>query len=193
MIETTTEPTVVAVFKHRAQAHRAVDALLEAGFATDQIRLEDHGGQHDHLTHQEAEASVARSWPVRFVAVGAGLGGGVGAAAAWLMGWTRRVIELPPRRDLLARMRRRGVLGPALIGIGLGAAGGYALAEWMRPPAPRESEPVDWYEGSLERGRAVVQVRTDSRGEEVEAILKAYGGRGVHRLAQAEPIEPVVT
>jgi hypothetical protein len=167
--------TVVAAFKHRAQAQRAVDAMLECGFDATRIRIE--GGEEHQFTPIVETAPPAPPpvwapfWPIPAGAVGGALAG----AAVWGAGWTRRV-----------RWRwLRGGFGPALVGLGLGAAGGLALAMLSRADAdamavPSLDPPAHYDEGSLERGHSRVIVAPGDRIGEAETLLRSFGGRGVH-------------
>src|SRR5262249_21006328 len=181
--------TVVAAFKHRAQAQRAVDALLDAGFAQTQIAIEATEEWHHYETEatleQEAMAAeasppTAGRWPVP---AGAFLGGAVGGGAAWLArrgrprwqrgGWTR------------------GQVGMVAAGALVGAAGGMALlTAWRRgeaPALPDDRAGASYDQGSLERGHAIVTVAPGERLAEAEGLLRAFGGRGVHvRMVEPE-------
>jgi hypothetical protein len=179
--------TVVAAFKHRAQAQRAVDALLDAGFDETSIAIEASDEWHHHeeavdTSSAEAEPGWHRAparWPVP---AGAFLGGAAAASAAWLNqrrrawwqhgGWARGEI--------------------ALIAAGaiLGAAGGLALmTTWRRQAAPAVGGldgGVEYDQGSLERGHAIVTVAPGERLTDAETLLRTFGGRGVHLRAAEE-------
>jgi hypothetical protein len=183
--------TVVAAFKHRAQAQRAVDALLDAGFEDARIAIEatEEWRHHDEEAVEQPPASVSPSggavparWPVP---AGAFLGGALAAGAAWI---TRR------RRPWWQRGAWTGGQ-VALVAAGaiVGAGGGLALlTAWRNGDAPALADAyggVEYDEGSLERGHAIVAVEPGERLAEAESLLRTFGGRGVHVRAAPEPVE----
>ncbi|HEY3111406.1 MAG TPA: hypothetical protein VGL23_21800, partial [Chloroflexota bacterium] len=168
--------TVVAAFKHRAQAQRAIDALLDAGFDETSIAIEASEEWHHHEQEETIDASSAdvepgwRRAPARWpVPAGAFLGGAVAASAAWLNqrrhawwqrgGWARGEIAL------------------VAAGAVVGAAGGLALmTAWRRQAAPAAGElygRVEYDQGSLERGHAIVTVAPGERMDDAETLLRA--------------------
>jgi hypothetical protein len=181
--------TVVAAFKHRAQAQRAVDALLDAGFDEASIAIE----ASEEWRHHEQEAALDGSsadvepgWrraPARWpVPAGAFLGGAVATSAAWLnrrRAWWQR------------GGWARGEIALVAAGAVLGAAGGLALmSAWRREAATAAGElhgGVEYEQGSLERGHAIVTVAPGERLADAETLLRAFGGRGVHLRAAEEP------
>jgi hypothetical protein len=182
--------TVVAAFKHRAQAQRAVDALLDAGFADALISIEatEEWRHHEGEAADDAAPLAAPSqglaparWPVP---AGAFLGGAVAAGAAMVAqrrrswwqrgGWTRGQIAL------------------VAAGAFVGAAGGLALLTGWRgddgSAGPDGRGRAEYDQGSLERGHAIVTVAPGERLADAESLLRAFGGRGVHVRAP-EPVE----
>jgi hypothetical protein len=181
--------TVVAAFKHRAQAQRAVDALLDAGFEETRIAIEaaEERRHHDETAVDRSPAAVSPIWgaaPARWpVPAGAFLGGALAAGAAWVRrrrrswwqrgGWTRGQVAL------------------VAAGAVAGAAGGLALlTAWRREGAPALDGAhggVEYDEGNLERGHTLVTVEPGERLADAESLLRAFGGRGVHVRAAPEP------
>jgi hypothetical protein len=176
METTTTDSRLVVLFRHRAQAQRAVDALLDAGLTAAQITLTEP--DHDLPRKLEEDAHTVHAPTTAETGMGTGVGALVGAAAGALTGWSRR------RRTALS-VALWSAFGSA---VGAGAA---ALVAWIfgRDGAPRmELEPVHYDEGSLERGRAMVTVDAGAMNARAEEILLEFGGRepGKWRTARAD-------
>jgi hypothetical protein len=172
----TTDDRVVTVFRHRAQAQRAVDALLEAGFGAERITLTEP--DHDLPARLEADEHTAHAPTPAERGFGAGLGALLGAAAGGLLGRRRR------------RWTWASVAAWAAFGSAVGAAC-VALVVWFfgrNRPEPMALAPVHFDEGSLERGRAMVTVDGGDEAARAEAILLEYGGRepGKWRTAKWE-------
>src|SRR5947207_3070903 len=75
---------VVTVFRHHAQAQRAVDALLDAGFESGQITLsEPDPDVLRHLEPEERDDAAPMASAPTFAAVGAGFGVLLGALVGW--------------------------------------------------------------------------------------------------------------
>lgn len=154
---------VVAAFKHRAQAQRAVDALLEVGFTPANLRLD--WAEHAHAAFaSEPDDPTLINTPLAIALVGF-LGGAIatGVGVAFGLGkggWWR-------------------VLPVALAGLALGGGAAAAYGYLSRSPAPIQ-QPATYDQGSLDRGHAVVTVATRDRILEVETLLRGFGGRAVH-------------
>lgn len=161
----TTEGRVVAVFRHRAQAQRAVDALLQAGFDAGQITLTEP--DHDLPAKLAADRHTTRAATPIEGGIGVAFGALLGAVAGGLTG-----------RSLLGRTWLSVALWAAL-GSSAGAAGAAAVAFVLgRRHAERlPVEPVHYDEGSLERGRAMVTIDPANQVARAEEILLEYGGR----------------
>jgi len=165
----TTNSTVVGVFANRAQADRAIDALYNAGFRSDQIgvAMRDQEGLGSRSatpitnTTTDEAAENAGTGAMAGAAAGVGIGGLVG------LGVLAGVIP---------------VIGPAIAAGTLGvilsnAAGGAAVAGlagsligWGIP-----EEHARHYESEFSAGRAVVTVSAGARADEVRRILRTNG------------------
>ena len=160
---------ITAAFKHRAQAQRAVDALLESGFSPGDVRLDWAEHAHEAFADDPQAPIAATVGGPRPLALG-GAGGAIAAAAAgWAFGLTKgnwwRMLPL------------------ALAGLALGGGGAAAYGYMTRPGqlwGPPMGGGAGYSEGSLERGHAVVTVATEGRILEVEDLLRSFGGRAVH-------------
>ena len=181
------ETRVVMVFRHHAQAQRAVDALLDAGFTRDEITLSEPDAEI--LLQLDAEPPQALPPDAGLPAL-AVAGAALGATLGGLGGW-------------LGRPLGRGLGRNLTLGVVLGAAVGAAVARLAvrfygatpEPTAPELAlEPVQYDQGSLDRGRAMVTVESLSRLDECDQILRSFGGRRpAHtRAPERGPLEPPV-
>lgn len=173
-MDTTTEGRVVTLFRHRAQAQRAVDALLDAGFKAEQITLTEPNHDLPRLLEEDAQ-KVHPPTPAE-TRIGSGFGALVGAVAGALTGLGRR------RRTAFSV----GLWAAFGAAVGAGAA---ALVAWVlgRGAEPGLGlEPVHYDEGSLERGRAMVTVDAGTLNGRAEEILLEFGGREPGRWRNAK-------
>src|SRR5947209_20026131 len=99
---------VVGVFADRAEAERAVDDLVRAGFTTDQIGVVVRGGEAAH-TRPVVQADVT---PEEGAAAGAVTGGVLGTLAG-----VGVALTIPAVGPALALGILAGVLGGATLGI----------------------------------------------------------------------------
>jgi hypothetical protein len=154
---------VVAVFRDRDAADRAVDALGKAGFRNDQIGVVTHDSRGKNVAHQQGEAEThAGSGAVAGLVAGAGIGGLVGLGV--LAG------VLPVIGPALAAGTLATILSNAAGGAALAGLGG-ALIGWGMP-----EEDAKYYEGELHSGQVVVTVHAEDRSEKAHAILMSNGG-----------------
>jgi len=165
----TTTSTVVGVFADRTQADRAIDALYNAGFRSDQIGvvMRDQDGVGSSRsgtltdTNTDEAAANAGTGAMAGAAAGVGIGGLIG------LGVLAGVVP---------------VIGPAIAAGTLGvilsnAAGGAAVAGlagsligWGVP-----EEHARHYESEFSAGRAIVTVAAGARADEVRRILRTNG------------------
>jgi hypothetical protein len=182
----TAAKTVVALFEFEEQANRAVDDLVEHGFARDAINVV---AGHE-LSHPEEFVSAEENTQGKLLgALGKGLvvGGGAGALAGGVA-------------SLLVPVVGPFVLGGALattfFGASLGGAVGGAMGVLME--AGVDESDARLFESALRHGGVVVTVRTDeSHAREAVGILDRRGaldmdehgsndgGRGVNRVPGA--------
>jgi hypothetical protein len=159
------ETRVVAMFRHRAQAQRAVDALLDAGFTADQITLTEPDHDLPRKLDRD-ERAVHAPTPVE-AGFGATVGAVLGAIAGALLGWRR------PRRSV---WKTAGWAGFGAC-VGAGATALVARVLGQTGATPLDLEPVHYDQGSLERGRAMVTVDAGPSNGQAESILLEFGGR----------------
>jgi hypothetical protein len=163
--------TVVGVFNDRTQADRAIDALYNAGFRSDQIGvvMRDQGG-----ASVQTGATSTSDLDVDDGATNAGTGAAAGAAAGVGIGG---LIGLGVISGVVP------VIGPAIAGGTLAgillsnAAAGAAVAGLAGSLIGWgvSDEDARYYESEFSSGRAVVTVSAGARDDEARQILRSYG------------------
>lgn len=156
--------TVVGVFQFSDDAQRAIEALKDAGFRSEDIGLTMRDVQEARALADERGASAGAG-----AATGALAGGALGGLAGWLVGIG--ALAIPWVGPIIAA----GPLAAALTGAAVGAAGGGLLGALTGMGVPEEE--ARWYESEVGRGGTLVTVRADGRYEEARGILKDYGAR----------------
>jgi uncharacterized protein (TIGR02271 family) len=153
---------VVGVFNEQNMAERAVQALEDAGFDSDQIGFARRDGTADGqegATRTEG-AGDAGGGAVTGAVTGGVLGGILGAAAALLIPGIGPVVA-------------GGILATTIGGAALGAAAGGLLGALTNMGVPEEE--AQYYQGEFEQGRTIVTVRTSDRQREAIDILRRHG------------------
>jgi len=165
----TPTPVRVGVFARVAQAERAVEELLEAGFRREQISVicpKCGPGQLAEVEHVEPAGGHAAKAAAGGGAIGAVLGGLATVAGLTATGGL----------GLLAA-------GPLLAGMGGGAvAGGFIGAMLTRGLEP---EAADYYDQALQRGRVLVAVEAEPGPDESRRLADA------ERALEAAGAEPI--
>ncbi|MDX1665231.1 MAG: hypothetical protein R3272_15670 [Candidatus Promineifilaceae bacterium] len=169
--------TIVALYDGIPTAHRAVEALHDAGFDRDQISLatpnpEEEGGVV--LEAQEADEESPRS----ATATGAIAGGALGGLAGLLFGLA--AFSIPGIGPILVA----GPLWTAAIGAGVGGLSGGVLGALTEAGVPEE-EAVFYREG-VRRGYTLLAVAAedDEAARRAAAVLDDYGPIDVQAEAE---------
>src|SRR5438105_2007730 len=164
---TSQRPYVVGVFDHYAQAEKAMNDLLTAGFGASQIGFAMRGDESQLQESDKAEAygQAAISRTSTGAAVGAVLGGALGAITSLL---------IPGFGPVL-------LSGILLMAAGGGIAGGFA---GLMSTMELSDEEKRYYHAELERGRCLVFVKAGDRYSEALAILESHGARDMARTEQ---------
>jgi hypothetical protein len=164
---------VVGVFADRDAAHRAIDALVAAGFREDSIgyavRHESpadatHEGSHAPAPPADVADLASVEGPAGGAATGAitgGVLGGLIAAAAALF--------VPGIGPVLAG----GILASAVSGAAIGAAAGGLLGTLVGLGVPEEEAAK--LEEEIHAGRAIITVRS-TRPTEAREVIERHGG-----------------
>ena len=156
--------TVVGVFEFSDDAQRAIEALREAGFRSDDIGVTMRDAREAQVLAEDSGASAGAG-----AATGALAGGALGGLAGWLVGIG--ALAIPGVGPIVAA----GPLAAALTGAAVGAAGGGLLGALTGMGVPEEE--ARWYESEVGRGGTLVTVRADGRYDEARGILKEHGAR----------------
>jgi len=162
-----TYTTVVAVFRDSDKARDAIEALKNAGFASQDIGvlMRDKGETKDFAAETGSHAGEG-------AATGAIGGGILGGLAGWLVGIGALVI--PGVGPFVAA----GAFGTALAGAGVGAGVGLIAGALVGMGIPEEE--ADWYEGEVKSGNTLVSVIASDRYDEARGLLRKYGAYDVH-------------
>lgn len=152
--------TVVGVFETRVRADQAVEELLRAGFAPEQIGVAARAESGPQAPG--ASATETRSGEV--AAAGAAAGGTLGAVAGAVA--TGLIPGIGPA---LAAGLLTGILG----GTALGAAAGGLIGALIGLGVPEVD--ARYYDRQLSAGRIIMAVEATERSAEAARILRAAG------------------
>jgi uncharacterized membrane protein len=156
----------VGTFPTRQDAEVALTNLRDAGFDMDKISAIAENPQHDNLADVEVKSSTERAKD------GAGTGAFLGATTGGMLGLigSLSVLAIP---GVGIATEAAILLGNALLGSGLGAAGGSlvgALIGWGIP-----EEEAKYYQELLSKGSYLVLVEgTEAEISGAKAILLNY-------------------
>ena len=159
------QTTAVGVFHNHSQAESAVQELLRAGFAQQQIGVAVRQPAGPPVGPPVAEGSHAGEGGVAGVVTGTVLGGllGAGAVAAGLIPGVGPVIGA-------------GLLAALASGAAAGAVAGGLIGTLIGLGIPEEE--AHYYQGEFEAGRTIVTVKAGSRYDEAVGILRRNGAYG---------------
>lgn len=159
----TTSSIAVGVFQTREQADKAVDALFNAGFTTNEIGVVTRDGNVTSKSSKVAknEAEDAGTGAATGAALGAGVGGliGLGVLAGFIP-----VVGPALFAGTLGVLASNAAGGAAVVGV-IGALTGWGVPE----------EHARHYESEVAAGRAVVTVNSEARIDEARAIMIRHG------------------
>jgi hypothetical protein len=160
---------VVGVFRDRAEASNAIEAIKDAGFSVDDVSILMPDQAHARAGEDETNADFGAAGP-------AVAGGVLGGAVGWLVGLGSFVI--PGVGPFIGA----GALITSLVGAAIGASVG-ALASGLVQMGVPEGE-ARWYEQEVRSGRTLVTVRAGARYAEARELLRRHGAYDVE---QREP------
>lgn len=168
--------TVAAIFNSRADAERAVSALLKSRVEEERISYLTPGSSHGEL--DEEVRTTETEGAGTGTAIGGVVGGALGAAGGLPLGAAVASLFVPGVGPILAA----GLVGAALLGAGgaaAGAAAGDALEDSMAQGLPHDELFI--YEDALRRGRTVLIVTTkdDADADNIRAILENSGAESL--------------
>jgi len=164
--------TVAASFEDRGDAERAVNALKDAGYSSDQIgiALRDRTAQGELVEDTGTHAAEG--------ATSGALGGGLlGGIVGFLVGLG--ALAIPGIGPVVAGGALASAFGlaggTAVAGAGIGAAAGGLLGALVGLGIPEEE--AKYHEQGFRSGRTLVTVNAGSRSAtEAADLLRAYGG-----------------
>jgi hypothetical protein len=145
--------TVVALYKHLANAHQAVDELIDAGFEREAISLAlaDHEGRHVEVVAGPDDEDRGEG-----IADGAMIGGALGGIAGLLFGLA--AFTIPGLGPLVMA----GPIYTAVMGAGIGGLGGGLLGALAQIGVPQDE--AAYYAEGLRRGYALLAVTAPDNG-----------------------------
>jgi hypothetical protein len=159
----------VGVFRDRAEASNAIEALKDAGFAVDDISILMPDDARVQPTNDDTNEDFGSAGP-------AVAGGVLGAAAGWLVGVGSFVI--PGMGPFIGA----GALLASVAGAAVGASVGALASGLVKMGVPEEE--ARWYEQEARSGRTLVTVRAGARFAEARDLLRRHGAYDVE---QREP------
>jgi hypothetical protein len=174
-------PLVTALFKDRASADRAYQALVDLGYSKDDINLvmtdETRKRYYPVAAPGTAEAEVKEVGHKTLQ--GAGVGGAIGTTIGAVLGAIAAVgtsILVPGLGLVIA-----GPIAAALAGAGAGAMTGGVIGALIGSGIPEERAKI--YEQGIREGGILISVepRTEGDAERIEKEWKSLGGELVHR------------
>lgn len=164
--------TVASTFADRDDALRAIEALKDAGFTSDQIgvALRDRTAQGEMVEESGTHAAEGAATG----AVGGGLLGGI---VGWLVGIG--ALAIPGIGPIVAGGALASAFGiaggTALAGAGIGAVAGGVVGALVGMGIPEEE--ARYFESGFRAGHTLVTVTAGAgRATEAVDILRAYGG-----------------
>ena len=164
-METTNEKALVGVFSSRADAHRAINQLIDAGFGSDNVGFASRESADDvgDVPMEEVEdlQDDASSGAVAGVAGGGAIGGLLGAGAALL---------IPGVGPMVAA----GILAAGVAG---GAFAGGLYGPFMNMGATEEE--AHYYDQEFKSGASIVTVHAGGRDDEVRDVFRANNVKNI--------------
>ncbi len=153
--------TAVGVFRNHEQARRAVEELLQMGFAEERIGVASRHESTETQATPESDESHAGAGAATGAATGAGVGAlwGIGVVAGMLP-----AIGPAIAGGTLAAVLSSAVAGGTVAGVA-GALVGLGI--------PKEE--AEYYESEFKEGRTIVSVDAGTRYLEAMGILESHG------------------
>jgi hypothetical protein len=165
------ERLVTGLFKARAAAEAAVDAIIKRGYLRDDISVL----MSDVTKHKEF-ALETKTHAADGAGIGGAVGGTVGAVLAALVA-AGTIVAVPPLGALVIA----GPIIAALAGAGAGAATGGVIGALVGAGIPEHRAKV--YDAGLREGGILLGVETKS-GEDADKLEKLLEDLGAEHIRQ---------
>jgi stress response protein YsnF len=162
--------TIAALFDNHAEAHKAVQDLVDHGFSRDDISVmaHDEAGSDGYTTTDEGPSGLAQ---------GAGIGAALGGIGGLVIGLT--ALAIPGVGPVIAA----GPLAAALLGAGVGAATGGLIGALTDMGIPEEH--AQYYGEGVRRGGVLVTVAAaDAKADQAASILSRHHPIDLSRRAE---------
>lgn len=166
--------TITGLFRNRADAEHAYDALLDTGLSGEEMSVAMSKETRDQHYSDGAETEMGNK-----ATEGAGVGGAVGGTIGGIVGAIAAAaapVVFPGVGIVLS-----GPLAAALAGAGAGGLGGSLIGGLVGAGIPEER--VKHYEKGIKEGGILVAAhpRTQADAERVMEIFNRYNAEQVHR------------
>jgi uncharacterized membrane protein len=162
--------TIAALFDSSTEAYRAVQDLVDHGFARNDISVMAHADTY-------GDADVTTDDGPSGLAQGAGIGAALGGISGLVIGLS--ALTVPGLGPVIAA----GPLAMALLGAGVGAATGGLIGTLVDLGITEEH--AQYYGEGIRRGNVLVTVATtDDRAEEAVSILSRHHPIDLSRRAE---------
>ncbi len=165
------QPYIHGVFQDFEIAERAIQDLLSANFAKEEIGVLI---PKSDVPERQAEADRNSPSPVGHTVAGATTGGILGGLLGGIT-----ALAIPGAGPVLGT-------GMLMMAGGGAIAGGFS---GLMATLGVTHRGVEWYEAELQSGRIIVVVQSNERSEEASEILRKHGAQEVGTIAEIEQIE----
>ncbi|HZS09171.1 MAG TPA: hypothetical protein VFD58_30330 [Blastocatellia bacterium] len=170
------QQTVSGLFRDKASAERAWDALVDLGYSRDESSVVLSDETHNRYFRIENPADAE---PGSKALESAGVGGAIGTAVGGLLGALAAIgtsIALPGLGIVIA-----GPIAAALAGAGAGGVTGGLIGALVGSGMPEER--AKYYEEGIKGGGVLISVtpHTAAEAERIERVWQEYGGEVVSR------------
>ncbi len=170
---------VVGIFQNRTEAEQALNALLEAGFARDELNLVLRDSQAAQGVTAEPKAESRHS-SNQETAIGAAIGASSGATVGGFAGLLLSVglVVVPGIGPVIAAGTLASALTAVAVGAGVGAAAGGLAGGLIGFGLPEGA--ARQYAAGVERGDILMVVHTGAgRDENAAELMRQMGAREV--------------
>ena len=161
---------VTGLFKNRAAAESAVNAIIKQGYSQNDVSV-----LMSEATKNKEFALEAKTQTAAGAGIGGAVGGTIGAVLAGILAVGTN-IALPGLGLVVA-----GPIAAALAGAGAGAATGGLIGALVGAGIPEHRAKV--YEAGMQQGGILigVEAKSDKDADQLEKLFKDLGAQGVRQ------------